>query len=117
MTTGLRPLLIVAGEASGDRAAAPVIAKLRGVRVFGMGGGALQREGVELVADLRGLIEHLAPAERVREAVVDHRVERLGVAHAIAEPGLRQQVRRLRHRLHAAAHADLDLAGRRPGVH
>lgn len=48
-------LLVVAGEASGDRAAAPVIAKLRGVRVFGMGGGALQREGAELVADLRDL--------------------------------------------------------------
>jgi len=46
-------LLVVAGEASGDRAAAAVIAKLRGVRAFGMGGGALQREGVELVADLR----------------------------------------------------------------
>jgi lipid-A-disaccharide synthase len=48
-------LLVVAGEASGDRAAAPVVAKLRGVRAFGMGGGALQREGVELVADLRDL--------------------------------------------------------------
>lgn len=62
-----RELLIVAGEASGDRAAAAVIAKLRGlvthetrppegragVRAFGLGGGALEREGVELVADLR----------------------------------------------------------------
>jgi lipid-A-disaccharide synthase len=48
-----RDLLVVAGEASGDRAAAAVIAKLRGVRAFGMGGGALQREGVELIADLR----------------------------------------------------------------
>lgn len=48
-------LLVVAGEASGDRAAAPVIARLRGVRAFGMGGGALAREGVELVADLRDL--------------------------------------------------------------
>ena len=46
---------MVAGEASGDRAAAAVIARLRGVRVFGMGGGALQREGAELVADLRDL--------------------------------------------------------------
>jgi lipid-A-disaccharide synthase len=46
-------LLVVAGEASGDRAAAAVVAKLRGVRCFGMGGGALEREGVELVADLR----------------------------------------------------------------
>jgi lipid-A-disaccharide synthase len=46
-------LLVVAGEASGDRAAAAVVAKLRGVDVFGMGGGALERERVELVADLR----------------------------------------------------------------
>jgi lipid-A-disaccharide synthase len=46
-------LLVVAGEASGDRAAAAVIAKLHGVRAFGMGGGALEREGVELIADLR----------------------------------------------------------------
>ncbi len=48
-----RDLLVVAGEASGDRAAAAVVAKLRGVRAFGMGGGALQREGIELLADLR----------------------------------------------------------------
>jgi lipid-A-disaccharide synthase len=46
-------LLVVAGEASGDRAAAQVVAHLRGVRVFGMGGGALMQEGAELVADLR----------------------------------------------------------------
>lgn len=46
-------LLVVAGEASGDRAAASVMARLHGVRAFGMGGGALQREGVELIADLR----------------------------------------------------------------
>lgn len=46
-------LLVVAGEASGDRAAAAVVARLRGVRAFGMGGGALEREHVELVADLR----------------------------------------------------------------
>ncbi len=50
-----RDLLVVAGEASGDRAAAAVLAKLRGVHAFGMGGGALEREGVELLADLRGV--------------------------------------------------------------
>ena len=57
-------LLVVAGEASGDRAGAAVVAKLasRGVEVFGMGGGALEREGVDLVCDLRdttamGLVE------------------------------------------------------------
>lgn len=52
-------LLVVAGEASGDRAGAAVVARLResglDVRAFGMGGGALEREGVELVADLRDL--------------------------------------------------------------
>ena len=48
-----RDLLVVAGEASGDRAAAAVLAKLRGVHAFGMGGGALEREGVELLSDLR----------------------------------------------------------------
>ena len=46
-------LLVVAGEASGDRAAAAVIAKLPGVRSFGMGGGALRREGTELLVDLQ----------------------------------------------------------------
>ncbi len=52
-------LLVVAGEASGDRAAAAVVARLkrgpRPVRTFGLGGGALEREGVELLADLRDL--------------------------------------------------------------
>jgi hypothetical protein len=42
---------------------------------------------------------------------VDHRVERLRVAHPVTEARLRQQVRRARHRLHAAADADLDVAG------
>ena len=50
-------LLVVAGEASGDRAAAAVVARLAdptsGVRAFGMGGAALQASGMELVADLR----------------------------------------------------------------
>ena len=51
----MKSLLVVAGEASGDRAGAAVLSRLErgGVRVFGMGGGALEREGVELVADLR----------------------------------------------------------------
>ena len=48
-------LLVVAGEASGDRAAAGVVAALAGhdVRAFGMGGAAMQAAGVELVSDLR----------------------------------------------------------------
>ena len=65
---------------------------------------------LELVADLGRLVEHLAPGERVRQPVVDHRVQRLGVAHAKAEAGLGQHVRRAGHRLHAAADADLDVA-------
>lgn len=51
-------LLVIAGEASGDRAAAHAIARAREMtefRAFGMGGGALQAQGVELVADLRKL--------------------------------------------------------------
>jgi lipid-A-disaccharide synthase len=47
------PLLVVAGEASGDRAAAAVLQRLPGVRAFGLGGAALADRGVELVADLR----------------------------------------------------------------
>ncbi|MGO8991740.1 MAG: lipid-A-disaccharide synthase [Polyangiaceae bacterium] len=51
-------LLVVAGEASGDRAAAQVVSELSGlglanVRVFGMGGSSLEAQGVELVSDLR----------------------------------------------------------------
>lgn len=46
-------LLVVAGEASGDRAAAGVLARLGGVEAFGLGGAALEAAGVELVADIR----------------------------------------------------------------
>ena len=49
----MKSLLVVAGEASGDRAAAGAISRLRGVHVFGLGGPALARVGVDLVADLR----------------------------------------------------------------
>jgi lipid-A-disaccharide synthase len=52
-------LLVAAGEASGDRAAAGVVRVLSQqapqIRVFGLGGGALEGEGVELLADLRKL--------------------------------------------------------------
>jgi len=50
-------LLVVAGEPSGDRAAAPVVgalgAELRGA--FGVGGERLSLAGVELLAHIRGL--------------------------------------------------------------
>jgi lipid-A-disaccharide synthase len=54
MSVGLvTELLIVAGEASGDRAVAHVLARLPGVRAFGMGGPAARRVGAELLCDLR----------------------------------------------------------------
>lgn len=68
-------LLVVAGEASGDRAGAAVVAHLRGVRAYGLGGGALAAEGVELLADLRDTTA-LGVAEVARRA--------LGVARAYA---------------------------------
>lgn len=44
-------LLVVAGEPSGDRAGARVVAELgREVHAFGLGGGALTDQGVELLA-------------------------------------------------------------------
>jgi lipid-A-disaccharide synthase len=53
----MNELLVVAGEQSGDRAAASVLAALRAggdeVRAFGLGGGACDAQGMELVADLR----------------------------------------------------------------
>ncbi len=45
-------VLVVAGEASGDRAAAATIERLRGVHVFGLGGAAMLRAGAELLAEL-----------------------------------------------------------------
>jgi len=68
-------LLVVAGEASGDRAGAAVIGHLPGVRAFGLGGGALATEGVELLADLRDTTA-LGVAEVARRA--------FGVARAYA---------------------------------
>jgi lipid-A-disaccharide synthase len=46
-------LLVVAGEASGDRAAASVVARLPGVSAFGLGGPALADVGADLVGDMR----------------------------------------------------------------
>jgi lipid-A-disaccharide synthase len=46
-------LLVVAGEYSGDRAAAAVLRRLPGVEAFGLGGPALGAAGADLVADLR----------------------------------------------------------------
>jgi lipid-A-disaccharide synthase len=49
-----RPLLVVAGEGSGDAMAAPVVRRL-GVRGFGLGGARLRDAGVELVGDVSEL--------------------------------------------------------------
>jgi lipid-A-disaccharide synthase len=46
-------LLVVAGEYSGDRAAAAVLRQLPMVESFGLGGAALATAGMDLVADLR----------------------------------------------------------------
>lgn len=66
-------LLVVAGEASGDRAAAAVVGRLPGVRTFGLGGPALAGRGVDLVDDMRswtalGIGEAGARAGRVFRA-------------------------------------------------
>jgi lipid-A-disaccharide synthase len=66
-------LLVVAGEASGDRAAAAVVARLDGPRAFGLGGPALAGAGVELLGDLRsstalGIGETAARATHVLRA-------------------------------------------------
>jgi lipid-A-disaccharide synthase len=78
-----RELLVVAGEASGDRAAAAVVARLEGVHAFGMGGGALERERVELVADLRNT---------TALGVTEVAVRAFGVASAYAK--LRSAIRK-----------------------
>lgn len=68
-------LLVVAGEASGDRAAAAVVARLPGVRTFGMGGGALAQEGATLLSDLRD-------STALGLAEVAERAISIGVAYA-----------------------------------
>src|ERR1700729_2305923 len=64
---------------------------------------------LELGRDLARLLRHVLAAERIGEPVVDHRVKRLPVAHAEAEPRLLEQVRRLRHRLHPARDPDVEV--------
>ena len=91
---------------------APVVDRLQRQLVRAQRPAVEVRAGhLQLVADLGGLDEHLLARERVGEPVVDHRVEDLGVAHAVAEAALGHQVGGLGHRLHAAAHADLHIAG------
>lgn len=73
-------LLVVAGEASGDRHAADVVAALKArrpdLRFFGMGGERLKAEGVELVhgaheISVMGITEVLPKIPRILEVLGD----------------------------------------------
>src|SRR5436190_20596110 len=70
----------------------------------------------ELAGDLRVLLDHVQLVERRREPVEDHRVDQLAVAEPVAEASLLQQVRSVRHRLHAAGDDALVLARADHGV-
>ncbi len=58
---------------------------------------------------LRGCA-HVEVVVCVPQAVVDHRVDESAVAHAIAGAGLREQIGRVGHRLHAAGDDDFRVA-------
>ena len=66
---------------------------------------------LELAGDTRGLHDHVISVEGRGQPVEDHVVENLAVAEPVAEPRIRQEVRRLRHRLHPARDDDIVLAG------
>jgi lipid-A-disaccharide synthase len=68
--TATGELLVVCGEASGDRAAAAVLERLGHPRAFGLGGAACAATGMELAGDIRewtalGVGEALARGGRV----------------------------------------------------
>ena len=74
-------VLIVAGEASGDRLGAGLARELRercpGIELLGMGGELMAAEGVELVEDASavavvGISEVLRRLPRIREAMRRH---------------------------------------------
>ena len=65
----------------------------------------------ELAAHERRLLDHVAAVEGRRQPVVDHRVDQRAVAEPVAEARLLEQVRRVRHRLHAAGDDHLAVAG------
>lgn len=81
----MKRVLVVAGEPSGDRTLAAVVRAL-GCRAIGIGGDALAREGVELVAHVRdlsamGLVEVARTAPAVLRALA--RVARIDADVAI----------------------------------
>ena len=61
---------------------------------------------------LLGAAAHVHRVERAPQAVVDHRVDDRVVAHAVAGARAGEDVRRTRHRLHAAGDDDLGVARR-----
>ncbi len=69
-------VLVVSGEPSGDRAAARVIARMtaRGIRSFGLGGDASEREGAELVSKMShaamGIVDVAARSARIAVAMM-----------------------------------------------
>ncbi len=69
------------------------------------------RDATELARVALGTRAHVDGVERAPQAVVDHRVEQLAVAHPVALACVLQQVRRSGHRLHAAGDDDLGVAG------
>ena len=68
------------------------------------------REYLELLVDLVRVLADLVAGEGGPEAVVDHRVDHRRVAHPGTETRLREQVGRLRHRLHPAGDDGFHLA-------
>ena len=62
---------------------------------------------------------HVGEADRAGQPLVQHRVDRVAVAHAIAPPRAREQIRRVRHRLCAAGNHRVHIADadRLDGVH
>jgi lipid-A-disaccharide synthase len=83
---GERSVLILTGEPSGDRAAAPVAAALRrrhpGLRIRAVGGPALREAGAEIVQDIAEL-GAMGFAEVVRQIPRLHRLE--GRLHSIID--------------------------------
>ncbi len=82
------------------------LVRLRGERVLLLAAQVGARGVVAL-----GQVDHRLVGELVVERVVRHRVDQLRVAVLEALARLRQQVRRLGHRLHATRDDDLVLAG------
>jgi hypothetical protein len=65
----------------------------------------------ELAGDEGRLLDHVLAVERRHEAVVEHEVDDGAVAEPVAETGLLEDIRRVRHRLHPARHDHVVVAG------